>query len=156
LVALTFIILNGKGHFFGDVSTTTITAIQFAAKLLEILLQASLAAMLYGLIGHLALGDSALPLGTLFAPLNVTNLSYLWSLELWGSLTAKCLGGWRRVVLSIIVPIIVGLAAVVGPSSAVLMVPRQLHHSVKGDMVLLDPEAILFPLHFNASPDAIK
>lgn len=124
--------------------------------MLEILLQASLAAMLYGLIRHFALGKDPLPLGSLFAPLNVTSLSYLWSLELWGSLTAKCLRGRRKAVLRILVPMIIGLAAVVGPSSAVVMVPRQIHYPREDNMVLLDPEANLFPSYFNASPSAIR
>lgn len=151
--ALYFIVLNIKGTLIGNFSSVAITAMQFAAKLLEILIQISLSTMLLGLIRGQVLAVGNVPFGCLTAPLSSTRLSYLWSVELWGSLTSNCLRGWRKTVLSISIPAVIFLAALVGPSSAILMIPRQIRYPGSRILVFLDNKETLFPSTMNSLPN---
>lgn len=143
--ALVFVVFNLQGYLVGNISTSVITAIQFAAKVLEVLIQTSLTAILLSLIRYQAVFTHNLPLGSLLAPVNTVRVSYLWSLELWGSLTSPCLRGWRRVLLSVAIPATIILAAIVGPSSAILMIPRSIIHPNGRLLAFLDDTATLFP-----------
>lgn len=147
--ALVFFVLNIKGCFVGHISTATIAAIQFAAKVLEISIQTSLAGISLSLIRYQVFTGRSLPLDILFAPLNIGRASYLWSLDLWGFLTASWLRDWRKVVLSILIPSTVILAILVGPSSAVLMIPRMVNYPSRRRVILLDDSATLFPQNIN-------
>lgn len=144
-VVLFFVIVNIKGTFIGSISITALTALQFAAKVLEILIQISLTTMLLAFIRDQAVVAGRLPFGSLVAPLNTTKVSHLWSLELWGSLTSECLHRWRKIVLSIIMPTTIILATLVGPSSAVLMIPRQIRYPWSQSLIFLDESEIPFP-----------
>ena len=121
---LALIILNVQPHYVGEVNSTKTTAIQFAAKLLEILIQSSLAAMLLDFIRTQALGESSLPLGRFLAPYRMTDISYLWSLDFWGSITSNVTRSWQGIVSIVVVVASFLMAALVGPASAVAMIPR--------------------------------
>ena len=149
LAIVVLIVLNTNGYFIGNISTSAASAFQFAAKLLELMIQASLATILLSIVRRYVLGDG-LPLGALFAPSRTTDVSYLWSLEFWGSVTAKRRFGWRIVTLLILVPLFVMLAAVVGPSTAVLIVPRLIDYPTHQYLVLLDSSSELFPATVNS------
>ena len=144
LAIVVLIVLNTNGYFIGDISISAASAFQFAAKLLELMIQASLATILLSIVRRHVLG-AGLPLGALFAPSRTTDVSYLWSLEFWGSVTAKRRFGWRMVMLLILIPLFVVLAAVVGPSTAVLIVPRSIDFPTHQYLVLLDSNSDLFP-----------
>lgn len=154
--ALVFLIFNIKGRHIGGVSTTTITAMQFAAKALEISMQASLTAILLSLIRHQALSTCTVPLGSFVAPVNTTKISYLWSLELWGPLTSRHLPAWRKIALFSAILVAVLLAAVVGPSSAVLMIPRPIKYHTRDFLVLLDDNATLFPTRIGPTSGSLS
>ena len=143
--ALALIILNACGFFVGNISTTALTGFQFAAKVLEIMIQASISILLLGLVRQQLVGAGSLPLGGLMAPLRLTDISYLWSLELWGFWTSRHLRGWRTYILAGLVPAFVILAALVGPSSAVLMIPRPVNDSMMEYLVIMDSQNALFP-----------
>ena len=143
VLALT--ILNVQTHYIGDVSSTTTTAIQFAAKLLEILIQSSLAAILLDLIRSQALGHEALPLGSFLAPYRLTDISYLWSLDFWGSATSKAFLGWRRITILTAVVASVLIAALVGPASAVAMIPRRIDFPISQHLILGREARLAFP-----------
>lgn len=138
-------ILNLKTRNFGNVSTSITTALQFVAKWLEILIQSSLAAILLDVVRRQILGTSALPLGAFVAPYRLTDVSYLWSLEYWGSIRATSLSKLYRLVLCIGLALIILLASVVGPASAVAVVPRNLELSVWKEIVFFEPLMGLFP-----------
>lgn len=72
---------------------------------------------------ELSLGQG-LPFGALFSALHISQASYLWSMEFWGTACSKHLSIRRRVgvILTIITAIL--LAATIGPSSAILLIPR--------------------------------
>ena len=148
-VCLSLIILNAKVVFLGNVSTTTRTALQFAAKLIEVWIQTSLGVMLLSFVRHLLFQEESLPLGTLLAPISIANVSYCWSPELWGSLTQEKLGfgkNWKKYTLLAATPAFIALAAIVGPSSAVLLIPREMNSTVSVSNVILDsPNAFRVP-----------
>lgn len=124
MVVIVILTLNIRTYFIGEISTNDLTAIQFAAKMLEVLIQASIATMVLALIRLYAVGGESLPLGALLIPTQLSDVSRLWSLELWGGLTSKKINISRRTVLCVILPFAIALTAVIGPSSAILMIPR--------------------------------
>ncbi|OAP61639.1 hypothetical protein AYL99_03842 [Fonsecaea erecta] len=142
---LTLLVLNINTFFVGNLSTSAVTAFQFAAKLLELLMQASLAVILLDAIRWHMVRNEDLPLGGLVAPLRATDVSYLWSLELWGSLTSKSWRGYRKTYLGLLILATVVLAALVGPTGAVAIVPRQITHSTGKYLNILNPLDDIFP-----------
>lgn len=68
--------------------------------------------------------DGFLPLGALSATLQVYQISYVWSLEFISAVTSAAYTGRRRILFAITVPFLIVLTSVLGPSSAVLMIPR--------------------------------
>lgn len=77
------------------------------------------------------------------APLHETQITYLWSLKFWSTAASfgSHLGWFEKVLLMILVPYLVLLTAVVGPSSALAMVPRPGTKHCKGNTAV----------HFNGS-----
>lgn len=120
------IILNWKGHYIG-IAFDKQSYYQFAAKAHEITLQASLVAIALSYIRLQLTVGSGLPFGAFLSGLQITQISYLWSTELWSSLfvssTTFHLG--RKLTLLAMVTICGLIAATAGPSSAVLLIPRQ-------------------------------
>lgn len=107
--------------YVGNVSPTTTTTIQFAAKLLEILIQSSLAAISLGLVRSHALGQEALPLGGFLVPYRLTDTSHLWSLDFWGSATSGEFFERKRITIIVAIMASVLIAALVGPAPAIAM-----------------------------------
>ena len=121
--AVTLIALNCHQLYVGPY-LNNINLLQFAAKLHELTMQASLAAILFTYISYeLALGVG-LPFGALFSSLQITQISYLWSLEFWGSISSTKIPIRRRLSLLVVILITILLAATVGPASALAMIPR--------------------------------
>ena len=122
-VAIWEIIINWNTYYLG----TTIrnqAYYQFGAKAHEMAVQASLAAIVFSYIRYeMSLGQG-LPFGALFSGLQVSQASYLWSMEFWGSICSKHLSFGRRIGMVLIITVAIFLAAVVGPSSAILLIPR--------------------------------
>jgi hypothetical protein len=141
LILMTF---NIQGHFIGKISSTTLSTLQFAAKMLEVLMQLSLGTMLLSLVRNATIDGGNLPLGFFIAPARINDLSYLWSLELWGSLTSRFRGNWRTVLLAVAAPAGVVLAAIVGPSGAVLMIPRPVEDYEDKFLMLMDNQSSLY------------
>lgn len=101
-----------------------ISVIQFAAKIHELAMIASLTTILFTSIRYDLMTRKGLPFGALFSGLQITQISYLWSLEFWGFASSKYLSLRRRLRLVILIGFITILAATVGPSSAIAMIPR--------------------------------
>ena len=99
------------------------TELQFAAKLHELLMQASIAEVLLSLI-RAGLINGFVPFGTLSGAMQPTQLSYLWSLDFFSLFRSRAFQGWRKTVFMVAMPLLFALTALVGPSSAVLMIPR--------------------------------
>ena len=122
-VAICEIVLNWNTYYVGTARYSQATY-QLLAKAHELMIQASIAAVVFCYIrSEMALG-SGIPFGLLFSGLQVTQISYLWSMEFWGSITCGLHRNYRKLLLSLLVFLSIFLATVCGPSSAVLLIPR--------------------------------
>ena len=122
-VALWEVIINWNTYYLGA-RVHNLAYYQFGAKVHEMTAQASLAAVVFSYVRYeMALGQG-LPFGALFSGLQISQVSYLWSLEFWGSISSKHLAARRRIMMSLIITTAIVLAAIVGPSSAILLIPR--------------------------------
>lgn len=122
-VAMWEIIINWNTYYFGPTIRNQ-AYYQFGAKAHEMTAQASLAAIVFSYVRYeMSLGQG-LPFGALFSGLQISQASYLWSMEFWGSICAKHLSVRRKIGMVLIVIIAIVLAATVGPSSAILLIPR--------------------------------
>ncbi|KAF7936007.1 uncharacterized protein EAE98_002226 [Botrytis deweyae] len=101
-----------------------LNGLQFAAKIHEILIGASLSSMVLSLVQY-RIFQAGVPIGSLFITFRITDLTSLLSPEFWAALTAdRCLE--RRTSLGflcLLTVISTILAAVSGPASAILMIP---------------------------------
>ena len=129
--ALVIIILNWRGYYIGGELAGVVgqddakfIGLQFAAKLHELTISASLTAVIFSYIRHELVTDNGLPFGAIMAGFQFKEISYLWSIEFWGAVRAR----WRRrrdklaLILLIITCGVLSVSA--GPSSATLMRPR--------------------------------
>jgi hypothetical protein len=122
-VAGTLLGLHWSKYWVGVSSNAT--SLQFAAKVHELLMQASLVDVLLYIIRSQAL-NGYLPLGALAGAAQAPQLSYLWSLEFFSAFFApsKSFGIQQRMIFILSTFALLFMTAVVGPSSAVLMIPR--------------------------------
>ena len=120
--AVAVLVLNWSEYFVGP-SFTLSTTLQFIAKLQELLMQASLAEIALSIVRSQMM-EGYLPLGALSASTQAMHLSYLWSIDLLATVTSQSFRGRRKALFVCLVPLSVLLTALVGPSSAVLMIPR--------------------------------
>lgn len=100
-----------------------LTTLQFVAKFHEILMQASLGDALVYFIRSQAL-EAYIPLGALSGAAQASQLSYLWSLDFVSALGSRNFYFWRRVTFGLVVSTLLFMITTVGPSAAVLMIPR--------------------------------
>ena len=122
-VAVWEIIINWNTYYLGATIRNQ-AYYQFGAKVHEMTAQASLAAIVFSYIRYeMSLGQG-LPFGALFSGLQVSQASYLWSMEFWGSICSRHLPVRRRIGMFLIITVAIVLAATVGPSSAILLIPR--------------------------------
>ncbi|KAG9515626.1 hypothetical protein KCU93_g9439, partial [Aureobasidium melanogenum] len=118
---VTLIYLNLSSYLVGaHVSSLTF---QFLAKFLELLAQASLGSAVFVYLRALYTGSESVPFGALFAGLQITSVSYLWSLEFAGVVTSKNFKQARKFVFSLLIPLSVVLAVAIGPSIAIALTP---------------------------------
>lgn len=129
--SMVLVVLNWRGYYIGSELAGPVgqddarfIGLQFAAKLHELTISASLTAVIFSYVRHELMTDSGLPFGAIVAGLQFKEISYLWSLEFWGAVRAS----WRRkrdkTVLILLIITCSCLALSAGPSSATLMRPR--------------------------------
>ncbi|KAL8735024.1 MAG: hypothetical protein Q9166_001149 [cf. Caloplaca sp. 2 TL-2023] len=116
------VVINWRGYYVGA-NINGLSYLQFAAKLHEMAMQSSLAVIVFGYVRHVLFSGDALPIGALLSGLQLTQVSYLWSMELWGIASSKIPLRRRLGVMAMII-IAVILASTVGPSSAILLIPN--------------------------------
>lgn len=122
-IALWEIMLNWNTYFVGY-NVYNLAYYQFGAKLHEIAIQASLSAIIFSYVRYeLVLGDG-IPFGALFSGLQISQASYLWSMEFWGTIYSQNIPAKSRLRLISVIAASIFLAAVTGPSSVILLVPR--------------------------------
>ena len=149
--AITILALHWSKYWVGQTSDDA-TTLQFVAKFHELVMQASLVDILLYIIRTWAL-NGYLPLGALAGAARAPQLSYLWSLDFIAALGApnKDFSSWRKLVFASFTLALLFLTAVVGPSSAILMIPRpgmpQLVATTTRYMNVSEDD--LFPNHIN-------
>ena len=122
--AIALVSINLYQYYIPRDSAKALIFYQLLAKIHEITIQASIAAIVFSYIRHEIVLGQGVPFGSLFCGLQVSQPSYLWSMEFWGSVRSDHLNLRRRFgLISLIVGAVV-LSTVVGPSSAILLVPR--------------------------------
>jgi hypothetical protein len=104
---------------------------QVAAKILETLCVASLGAVVLGAFRH-ELIHEGVPIGLLGSPIWFSNISCFWSAEFltsiphffesWQSMLFWRF--WRKLGFFMLLVLVIAISAVIGPSSAVLLLPR--------------------------------
>ena len=127
-------------------------SLQLTAKLHELTMQASLAAVVFGYVrDQLALGEG-IPFGAVFAGLHIKEISFFWSREFWGAMRSKYPDLRRRLELMLLLVIGTLLGVSVGPSSAIVLKPRIDDWPAGGTQFFLGatPQQ-LFPLQVNSS-----
>ena len=120
--------LNFQNVYWTGINTpnlnSKLNALQFAAKFYEILINASIASILIDSIRN-RLTDEGVPLGSLTSSYNINQISCLWSSAFWGGVCAspsKSL--WRHRFCSIMLGISIILVAVIGPLTAIALIPK--------------------------------
>lgn len=142
--AMTLLIFQWTNFFTGTTPDPTI--LQFVAKFHELLMQISIVEILLCIVRTEAV-RGFVPFGALSGMAQATHLSYLWSFGFISLFTSSTLRGWRKLFLGITIPLLLALTAVVGPSGAVLMIPRQGSPSVQPPVTLYANQSVerLFP-----------
>ncbi|KAH0565862.1 hypothetical protein GP486_000740 [Trichoglossum hirsutum] len=122
-VSVGVVMLSFVGFYYADVGTQHMNmqlgALQFAAKVHEILIAASLSTVVLHQIQTSLLGDAGVPFSLLTAG---HQLERVFRRELWTGLFGS--GGRRRPLLAALVVVAVILAATSGPASAIAMIPK--------------------------------
>jgi hypothetical protein len=115
--AITLLVLRWTEYWIGHKSPDA-TTLQFTAKFHELLMQVSIVEVMQATKGFV-------PLGALSGGVQATQLSYLWSLDFWSLFTSDAFHGqrWQKAGMIIMIPTLLISTALVGPSSAVLMIP---------------------------------
>ncbi|KAJ5610526.1 hypothetical protein N7510_007245 [Penicillium lagena] len=118
--------LSLRQCYFGDVDDTkfgvmstneALNAMQFAAKLHELFMVASLTAIVFHFSRSLLLGSRGLPLGLVTAPFRISAPDYLISSEFWGSFSRP------RLILMLGLFLTTLLITTLSPVSAIMLVP---------------------------------
>ena len=121
--ALWLVTLNLATYYVGSFIYAQVYY-QILAKVLEVLIQASLATIVLAYIRHEMMLGNGLPFGALFSGLQIGQVGYLWSREFWGSIRSNSLPCRRKLAIVPLILLAFTLAAGAGPSTAVLLVPR--------------------------------
>ncbi|MCJ1402849.1 hypothetical protein MMC11_006070 [Xylographa trunciseda] len=130
-VCLVLLYFNIKGFYIGYIlsgipgeDSLKQNLLQISAKIHELTMQASLSAIVFFFVRRkLAIGQSVY-LGAIFAGLQFSNISFLWSKELFGMLKSSVRGPSKKPSLVAVIILATLLGSSVGPSSAILMIPR--------------------------------
>lgn len=165
-VSVTILWVNFKQVFIGidfrslvSSETINIALLQTAAKVQELLIVASLATVAFQLLRYELINGNGLPLGLLAAGFDFAKLSWLWSPELLGTLRTfdKTPGKVRRAAIVVYLVIAAGLAALAGPSCAVLLIPQSQDWPAGDTTFYLDDiRDRLWPTDLSASSSKLK
>lgn len=157
-ISIFILTVNLKGYYIGTVFPTMISSetmnlvfLQVAAKGHELLIIASLTTIIFQISRHELLFGDGLPLGLVGSGLLFGNIGYFFSREFLGSLSYAG-NRWRKALFLITLLIAGVTAALVGPSSAVLMVPtNQKVHSGGTSFYMKGSKDDLWPVQLDAN-----
>jgi hypothetical protein len=148
--AVSLLYLSWSSVFVGPEFSNT-AALQFAAKIHELLMQASIGEVVLAII-HTQMMTGFIPLGALSTSMRASHLSSIWSLDFMSAVTSRDFVGWRKLLFATLIPILILLISLVGPASAVLMIPRLgASSTIRSTTLYADaPAASLFPTRVNS------
>ncbi|KAJ4127883.1 hypothetical protein NW768_008163 [Fusarium equiseti] len=139
LVSLILITINLLGYFIGGElqgskkqDSIKLGLLQIAAKVQELLVVASLSTVIFHVLRSELVFGPGLPLGLLGAGFKFTSLSFFWSSEFWGSVGYKEASRLRKASIFGLLILSGLLAVLAGPTTAVLMIPRELEWKAGG------------------------
>jgi hypothetical protein len=169
-ITVTVLALNFSSHYYQDLGapnqSVILGAFQLAAKLHEVLIAASITLVAVNYLQYELLRGRGLSLGQVLAGFQVTSLTSLWSPGVWN----KCFSqGFRtrRIQFALLVVVLATLASIVGPSSAILMLPiigwwdipyetsftETSYHHINTLFFLGANESMLWPTQIALSPE---
>jgi hypothetical protein len=130
-----------------------LAALQFTAKLHELLMLASIGTIVFTYIRReLVLGEGV-PFGAIFAGLQFESISLFWSMEFWGIVYSTFQKRHKKWFLITIIIVCTFLGVSVGPSTANLMRPRLDNWPAGGTTFWINAtNELLSPSFVDASP----
>jgi hypothetical protein len=122
--AMTLLVLRWT-HYWVGFNPPDATTLQFVAKLHELLMQVSIVEIILCIVRSEAT-QGFVPLGALSGAVQATQLSYLWSLDFVSLFTSNAFRQrkWQKARMIVVLPALLISTALVGPSSAILMIPE--------------------------------
>jgi hypothetical protein len=130
-----------------------LAALQFTAKLHELLMLASIGNIVFTCIRTELVFGEGVPFGAIFASLQFQSISLFWSLEFWGTVYAKFSKRHKKFLLIATIIVCTLLGVSVGPSTAVLMRPRLDNWPAGGTTFWINgTDELLLPTLVDASP----
>ncbi|KAK8189249.1 uncharacterized protein BKA78DRAFT_372817 [Phyllosticta capitalensis] len=146
--AVTMLLLNLKTTIVErDISNTSL---QYLAKVLELLTQASISAAAFTYFRIVYTSGDGVPFGAITAGLQLSSLSYLWSLDFLGSLLSTAFGGRRKIAFAFFVLASSLLTATVGPAIATCLIPKIQAIAVShGEVYFSVPEDSMYPMRID-------
>ncbi|OJJ45429.1 hypothetical protein ASPZODRAFT_144060 [Penicilliopsis zonata CBS 506.65] len=128
ILSISLVTINCIGYFIGselagieNEDNVKLGAIQIAAKIQELLIVGSTAAIVFHFLRVELLFGDGVPFGLLTAGFDFARLNYFWSSAFLGAM--RCREAWRKPFLVTLLVLAGIIAVAAGPSSAVLMVP---------------------------------
>ncbi|KAI9894728.1 MAG: hypothetical protein M1814_002085 [Vezdaea aestivalis] len=136
---IALLVIQRTGFYIGQTldgnrltDSEKIAILQITAKALELLVTASLTDIASETLArNLCFGDG-IPLGLLGSSVQISNLGFLWSLDLIGSFLVRPIFNWVRQRLVLLLVVATVVSATIGPAGAVLMIPTQKWWEVAG------------------------
>jgi hypothetical protein len=163
LASVAIIAINLRHMFLGRSFPGLITSdsvnsalLQLAAKIQELLVVASMATVMLDALRHEMLYGEGVPLGMIPGGFLFTSLQYFWSPGFWGAISAKLS---RMAKLRLAALLLIGglIATLAGPSSAILIIPRQQLVSAGGATIYLHgSEAARWPAQVKFSSSGVQ
>jgi hypothetical protein len=150
--ATTLLFLRWTLYWIGD-NPPNATTLQFVVKFHELLMQASIVEVVLCIVRSEAT-RGFVPLGAFSGAMQAIQLLYLWSQDFLSVSTSDTFRGrvWSREVMITAMPVLCILTALVGPSSAILMIPEPGCSKHMNPMpVFMDPNESLHPTYLDAT-----
>ncbi|KAH8804680.1 hypothetical protein F5884DRAFT_754277 [Xylogone sp. PMI_703] len=120
-ITIVLLVLNFCQVYAGDTPVQS-NALQFAAKFHEILIAASLSNIAIHYVQYRLLHEEGVPFGGILTGFQLANLNTLWSPGLWATAVVG-MAKIQQLLWVFFIIILIILVAIVGPASAILMLP---------------------------------
>ena len=108
-------------------------------------MQLSLSTLLLSVIRYQIVTYGGVPFGSFLAPAQTASISYMLSSDLWGPITSRNLRSRRSLWLTISTVAVIILASLIGPSGAVLIIPRPGRSLVHKSLMIYGQVDRIFP-----------